>query len=86
MKKSLLILSIWLLMILISCSSTKDFVLFSDNIAPPARPELTRLTDDDILQQFRVLSENLIKAMTTIERWEVYQDNQDYYYTKVVHK
>jgi hypothetical protein len=83
MKKSLLILSILLLMILISCNSTKDFVLFSDNIAPPQRPELTRLSDEDILQQFRVLSENLIKAMTTIERWEAYQDAQDYYYTQI---
>ena len=81
MKRKLLItLTLLLVILTASCRTTYAPDLFSDVVAPPSRPELRLILGDDITVQFRIVSENLIKTITTIERWEAYQQEQDYYY------
>ena len=85
MKKMLWILLIVLLMILTSCRTTApQVVLFSEFVAPPERPLMESITGEDVIERFKQLSANFIRAITTIERWEDYQDAQDYYYTEII--
>ncbi len=86
MKRKLLIFLIMLLIgLIVSCqTSTPTVVLFSDAIAPPQRPLMENITGEDVIERFKQLSANFIKAITTIEKWEEYQNAQDYYYTEII--
>ncbi len=85
MKKVYWILLIVLLISLTSCRSTASpVVLFSKAVAPPERPLMESITGEDVIERFKQLSANFIKAITTIERWEEYQNAQDYYYTEII--
>ena len=84
-RKSLILLTILLISLIASCqTSTPTVVLFSDAIAPPQRPLMENITGEDVVERFKQLSANFIKAITTIERWEEYQNAQDYYYTEII--
>ncbi|HHV03033.1 MAG TPA: hypothetical protein GXX64_03835 [Bacteroidales bacterium] len=45
---------------------------------------MENITGEDVIERFKQLSANFIKAITTIEKWEEYQNAQDYYYTEII--
>jgi hypothetical protein len=84
-RKSLIFLMMLLIGLIVSCQTpTPTVVLFSDAIAPPQRPLMENITGEDVIERFKQLSANFIKAITTIEKWEEYQNAQDYYYTEII--
>ncbi len=84
-RKSLIFLIMLLIGLIVSCQTpTPTVVLFSDAIAPPQRPLMENITGEDVIERFKQLSANFIKAITTIEKWEEYQNAQDYYYTEII--
>ena len=84
-RKSLIFLMMLLIGLIVSCQTpTPTVVLFSDAIAPPQRPLMENITGEDVIERFKQLSANFIKAITTIEKWEEYQSAQDYYYTEII--
>ena len=84
-RKSLIFLMMLLIGLIVSCQTpTPTVVLFSDAIAPPQIPLMENITGEDVIERFKQLSANFIKAITTIEKWEEYQNAQDYYYTEII--
>lgn len=81
MKKRPLLLSMMLFVLLISCSTTADFVPFSELIAPPQRPALSEITQDNAIKQLGI---NLTSLIAHIESWEAYQKAEDAYYRKIL--
>lgn len=81
MKKRPLLLSMMLFVLLISCSTTADIVPFSELIAPPQRPILSEITQEDAIKQLGI---NLASLIAHIESWEAYQAAEDEYYRKLL--
>jgi hypothetical protein len=82
MRKRPLLLSMMLFVLLMtSCSTTADIVPFSELIAPPQRPALSEITQDNAIKQLGI---NLTSLIAHIESWEAYQEAEDAYYRKIL--
>lgn len=81
MKKRLLLLSMILFVLSTSCSTTAEFVPFSELFTPPQRPVLSEITQENAIKQ---LGLNLTALIAHIESWEAYQTAEDSYYRKIL--